>query len=91
MNLDGAGDGKIRLTVDEKKKNHIESEKKRRVAIRAQFERLSRFVPDCAGKARSEAFVLQKTVEMLKNALATKEELRKEKYDLGWTEKRFES
>lgn len=89
MNLDGAND-KTRLTDQQKKKNHIESEKKRREAIREGFERLSKIIPECEGQARSEAVVLQKTVAYLREQLDKKDELRKQAYANGWTEDQFE-
>lgn len=89
MDLDGASD-KPRLTQEQKKKNHIESEKKRREAIRYGFERLSRIVPDCEGQARSEAVVLQRTVQYLKEQLAEKEKLKKQAMARGMSEGDFE-
>ena len=89
MNLDGASD-KPRLTSDQKKKNHIESEKKRREAIRAGFERLSQIIPGCEGSARSEAVVLQATVQYLREQLERKELLRAAAYKKGMSEGEFE-
>ncbi|KAI0160495.1 hypothetical protein GGR57DRAFT_385126 [Xylariaceae sp. FL1272] len=62
---DGNADNveKPRLTEAEKKKNHIDSEKKRREAIRAGFDELCTIVPGLVGQARSEGLVLKKTVE----------------------------
>ena len=88
--LDGASD-KPRLTSEQKKKNHIESEKKRRDAIRAGFQKLSEIVPECEGQARSEAVILQKTVGFIREQLGKKEELKQtamEKY--GYSEGDFE-
>lgn len=89
MDLDGASD-KPRLTSEQKKKNHIESEKKRREAIRAGFERLSKIVPDCEGQARSEAVVLQRTVQYLREQLNEKESLKKTAMSRGMSEGDFE-
>ena len=89
MNLDGAGD-KPRLTDQQKKKNHIESEKKRREAIRAGFERLSKIIPDCEGQARSEAVVLQRTVSFLRKQLQKKEELKQRAMQQGMNSAEFE-
>ena len=89
MNLDGAGD-KPRLTNEQKKQNHIESEKKRREAIRAGFEKLSKIIPGCEGQARSEAIVLQRTVTELQKQIARKEELRALAYEKGMSEAEFE-
>ncbi|KAK3710429.1 Transcription factor [Vermiconidia calcicola] len=89
MNLDGAND-KPRLTAEQKKKNHIESEKKRREAIRAGFEKLAAIVPGCEGQARSEAIVLQKTVQFLQEQLAQKDKLRQQAFEQGMSEGDFE-
>lgn len=89
MNLDGAGD-KPRLSDQQKKKNHIESEKKRREAIRAGFERLAKIIPECEGQARSEAVVLQRTVGYLRDQLQKKEELRKKAEQQGMNSAEFE-
>ena len=58
-----SNDNKTRLSAEQKKKNHIESERKRREAIRAGFQRLSEIVPDTQGQARSEGVVLANTVK----------------------------
>lgn len=89
MNLDGAGD-RPRLTDAQKKQNHIESEKKRREAIRAGFERLAKIIPECAGQARSEAVVLQRTVAYLRELLQKKEELRQRAFEQGYSQADFE-
>ena len=89
MNLDGVSD-KPRLTQDQKKKNHIESEKKRREAIRGGFEALSNIIPGTQGQARSEAVVLQRTVQYLKEELAKKEELWQDAKARGWSRLEFD-
>lgn len=66
---------KARLTDDQKKKHHIESEKKRREAIRAGFDRLCDIVPGTKGLGRSEAVVLQSTVAYMKEQIAEKDRL----------------
>jgi len=68
---------KSRLTSEQKKKNHIESEKKRRDAIRAGFDKLADIVPKMTGQGRSEAVVLQHTVAYMKYLLARREVLDK--------------
>lgn len=68
---------KSRLTNEQKKKNHIESEKKRRDAIRAGFDKLADIVPKMTGQGRSEAVVLQHTVAYMKYLLARREVLDK--------------
>jgi hypothetical protein len=89
MNLDGGND-KPRLTAEQKKKNHIESEKKRREAIRAGFEKLADIVPGVKGQARSEAVVLQAAVQYLRQQLDRKEELREQALERGMSEGDFE-
>ncbi|CAF9918344.1 MAG: hypothetical protein HETSPECPRED_003732 [Heterodermia speciosa] len=54
---------KPRLTDEQKKTNHINSEQNRRNFLRQQFDRLSEMVPGTKGKARSEAVVLEKLVD----------------------------
>ncbi|RDA86848.1 hypothetical protein CP532_1407 [Ophiocordyceps camponoti-leonardi (nom. inval.)] len=56
---------KPRLTELEKKKNHIESEKKRRSNIRDGFDRLAAMVPGHSGQGRSEGNVLVGTVQYI--------------------------
>ncbi|KAK3694676.1 hypothetical protein B0T22DRAFT_453162 [Podospora appendiculata] len=62
---------KLRLTEQEKKANHIASEKKRRQGIRDGFDRLANMVPGLEGQGRSEGIVLQGTYDY------TLEQLRK--------------
>ena len=57
---------KPRLSAEQKKANHIESERKRRDNLRAKFEKLAGIVPDCEGQARSEGTVLAATVNYIK-------------------------
>ena len=89
MNLDGNND-KPRLTAEQKKKNHIESEKKRREAIRAGFEKLADIVPGVQGQGRSEAVVLQATVQYLREMLGKKAELATQAEARGMSEGDFE-
>jgi hypothetical protein len=52
------------LSPREKKANHIQSEQKRRQAIRAGFEQLCDLVPSLeASQSKSEALVLKKVAE----------------------------
>ena len=82
---------KGRLTDAEKRQNHIASEKKRRDAIRAGFDKICDIVPDMKGQGRSEAIVLQATVAFMKEQVAKKEQLKKIAVDeKGWTEAQFE-
>jgi hypothetical protein len=89
MDMDGSND-KPRLSAEQKKKNHIESEKKRREAIRAGFERLSRIIPECEGQARSEAVVLQRTVAYLREQLEQKDALKSQAQQKGLSQAEFE-
>jgi len=90
MEFDGPSDNKPRLTSEQKKKNHIESEKKRREAIRQGFERLSTIVPGCEGQARSESVVLQKTVKHLREVLEKKDALKLQAEAVGMSEGDFQ-
>ncbi|KAF2839347.1 hypothetical protein M501DRAFT_905306, partial [Patellaria atrata CBS 101060] len=74
---------KPRLTEQEKKNNHIASEQKRRQAIREGFDRLANIVPGMEGQGRSEAVVLQATIEFMKQQLEEREELMKSCKDKG--------
>ena len=76
---------KARLTEEQKKKNHIESEKKRREAIRQGFDRLSTLVPGMQGQARSEAIVLAATVEHMRAMVAQREQIAAAATAKGWT------
>ena len=81
---------RTRLTADQKKKNHIESEKKRRLAIRAGYAELCRIMPDAQGLERSESVVLQKTVTYLREQLDKKEMLRQRAAAQGLSQAQFE-
>lgn len=76
---------KARLTEEQKKKNHIESEKKRREAIRQGFDRLSTLVPGMQGQARSEAIVLAATVEHMRAMVAQREQIAAAATAKGWS------
>ncbi|KAJ3487074.1 hypothetical protein NLG97_g6488 [Lecanicillium saksenae] len=85
VDANGNGDEKPRLTEEEKKQNHIasaarhldpstnsaslQSEQKRRQAIREGFDRLTELVPGLEGQGRSEGLVLKKTVEYMRQQL----------------------
>lgn len=81
---------KPRLTAEQKKQNHIESERKRREAIRNGFQKLSDKVPNCKGQARSEGIVLANTVKYINDLQARKEDLRKEAQKKGMGDLEFE-
>ncbi|KAJ2006012.1 Transcription factor [Coemansia thaxteri] len=61
------------LTEDEKKANHIASEQKRRQNIRTGYDQLIQIVPTLTPSQRSEALILQKTVEYIKYLLMERE------------------
>lgn len=75
---------KSRLTSEQKKLNHIESEKKRRDAIRAGFDKLADIVPKMTGQGRSEAVVLQHTVAYMRYLIAKREVLDKIAEDVSY-------
>lgn len=66
---------KPRLTEQEKKNNHIASEQKRRQAIRDGFDRLASIVPGMEGQGRSEAVVLQATIDYMKEQLIDRKQM----------------
>jgi heteromeric Ino2p/Ino4p transcription factor len=55
------GVNKPRLTAQQKRDNHINSESKRRDTIRDKFDRICEIVPGLEGKGRSEGVVLEQT------------------------------
>ncbi|KXL42751.1 hypothetical protein M433DRAFT_349970 [Acidomyces richmondensis BFW] len=81
---------KARLTEAQKKQNHIVSEQKRREAIRAGFDQLASLVPGMAGQGRSEAVVLQATVEYMRQVVGKKQELVARAKAKGWTDRQIE-
>lgn len=81
---------KPRLTEEEKKQNHIQSEQKRRQAIREGFDQLCTIVPGMANQGRSEAVVMSATLDYLKAQLADKESLRERAMDMNMSEGDFE-
>ncbi|KAF1825299.1 uncharacterized protein K489DRAFT_299442, partial [Dissoconium aciculare CBS 342.82] len=85
----GNQQAKPRLTEEEKRQNHIASEKKRRDAIRAGFDSLCDIVPTMKGQGRSEAVVLGKTVEFVELQLAFQESLKEIALSNGWSEDKF--
>ncbi|KAL5615226.1 hypothetical protein BROUX41_005282 [Berkeleyomyces rouxiae] len=68
-------DEKPRLTDDQKKQNHIASEKKRRQAIRDGFDNLCSLVPGLEGQGRSEGLVLGRAVDFMKEQVVRRREL----------------
>ncbi|KAI8811405.1 Myc-type, basic helix-loop-helix domain-containing protein, partial [Cladochytrium replicatum] len=63
------------LTEEEKRANHIESEKKRRLNIKVGFDQLVELVPSLTNCHRSEALILEKSVEHVRYLLRQREEL----------------
>jgi hypothetical protein len=51
------------LSEEQKKANHIASEKKRRTNIREQYDKLAEMTPGMAGQGRSEGKVLEEVVK----------------------------
>ncbi|KAG0201282.1 hypothetical protein BGX28_005834 [Mortierella sp. GBA30] len=70
------------LTEAEKKANHIASEQKRRQNIRVGFDSLVEIVPTLSDCHRSEAVILQKSVEYIHRLLNQKNELKSRVRDL---------
>ncbi|KAI8880398.1 hypothetical protein K501DRAFT_286918 [Backusella circina FSU 941] len=64
------------LTDAEKKANHIASEKKRRQNIRLGFDQLIEIVPSLTQGNRSEAFILQKSVDHIRHLINVKNDLK---------------
>ncbi|KAG9292856.1 hypothetical protein G9A89_016218 [Geosiphon pyriformis] len=64
------------LTEAEKKANHIASEQKRRQNIRMGFDQLVEIVPTLSQCHRSEALILQKSVEYIQQLLIEKSDLK---------------
>lgn len=82
---DGAPTGKRRksaavskrenLTEDQKRENHINSEKKRRKVIQTGFDNLGILVPNLKGGNQSKSIMLDSTVAFIKDLLAGNEQL----------------
>ncbi|KAL1931120.1 hypothetical protein VTP01DRAFT_10257 [Rhizomucor pusillus] len=70
------------LTEAEKKANHIASEQKRRQNIRLGFEQLIEVVPSLSQGNRSEALILQKSVEHIRHLIKIKNDLKEQVRDL---------
>ncbi|KAL9546180.1 hypothetical protein MBANPS3_006791 [Mucor bainieri] len=64
------------LSEDQKKANHIASEQKRRANIRIGFDQLVDMVPALENCHRSEALILQKSVDYIKDLVQDKNNLR---------------
>ncbi|KAI7872356.1 hypothetical protein BDF14DRAFT_1752583 [Spinellus fusiger] len=70
------------LTEAEKKANHIASEQKRRHNIRLGFDQLIDSVPTLHHGNRSEALVLQKSIEYIQQLIYMKNNLKSQVYTL---------
>ncbi|ORY92302.1 hypothetical protein BCR43DRAFT_498140 [Syncephalastrum racemosum] len=70
------------LTEAEKKANHIASEQKRRQNIRLGFDQLIEVVPSLSQGNRSEALILQKSVEHIRHLISQKNDLKDQVRDL---------
>ncbi|CEP17679.1 hypothetical protein [Parasitella parasitica] len=64
------------LSEDQKKANHIASEQKRRANIRIGFDQLVDMVPTLDNCHRSEALILQKSVDYIKDLVQDKTNLK---------------
>ena len=72
------------LSAAEKKANHIQSEHKRRQVIRDAFDELTTIVPGLGrAQSKSEAIVLRRTVDYIKEQTDEKARLLKEIEKLG--------
>ena len=65
----GAAADRPRLTEPQKKENHIRSEQKRREAIRDGFDRLASMNEGLEGQGRSEAVVLDATLQKMREQI----------------------
>ncbi|KAK4648801.1 Transcription factor [Podospora bellae-mahoneyi] len=78
--LNGGGGGgedgdKPRLTKEQKKTNHIQSEQKRRLAIRQAYDDLCTQVPGLEGQARSEGVVLNGVVGYVRKLMLERQRM----------------
>lgn len=64
------------LTESEKKANHIASEQRRRQNIRTGFDSLCEIVPTLTQSHRSEALILQKSIEHIKDLVMSKNQIK---------------
>lgn len=67
-----------RLTIEQKRSNHIRHEKKRRGLIRDRFHDLTELVPELRGGTWSRSKILLKAVEYLQSLLEKNEALQEE-------------
>ncbi|EGO52935.1 hypothetical protein NEUTE1DRAFT_133463 [Neurospora tetrasperma FGSC 2508] len=76
-------DDRPRLTEEEKKQNHIQSEHKRRTQIRNGLEAVSKIVPGCENLQRSEGVLLHKLVEFMAVHMEERQKMIEELESLG--------
>ncbi|GAM87281.1 hypothetical protein ANO11243_053030 [Dothideomycetidae sp. 11243] len=79
-----------RLTDEQRKHNHIQSERQRREAVRNGFNQLSEIVPGMVDQGKSEVKVLTATVDYIAEQLKRKEEFKEHCMRLGMSEGDFE-
>ncbi|KAI9597982.1 Myc-type, basic helix-loop-helix domain-containing protein, partial [Syncephalis fuscata] len=70
------------LTDSEKKANHIASEQKRRQNIRVGFASLTTMVPTLSQCSRSEALILQKSVEYIRQLVQQRRDMAQRIHEL---------
>ncbi|RKP23531.1 hypothetical protein SYNPS1DRAFT_9800, partial [Syncephalis pseudoplumigaleata] len=63
------------LSESEKKANHIASEQKRRQNIRVGFASLTEMIPTLSQCSRSEALILQKSVEYIRQLIRRRRDM----------------
>ncbi|KAG2192797.1 hypothetical protein INT46_002432 [Mucor plumbeus] len=73
------------LSESQKKANHIASEQKRRQNIRIGFDQLIDIVPSLNHGNRSEALILQKSIDHIRYLISMKNELKNQVRDLQGT------
>jgi len=71
-------ENKAHLSEQQKKANHIASEKKRRHNIREQYDRLADMVPGMSGQGRSEGRVLEEVAKLGRELTKERQRLVKE-------------
>ncbi|KAK4178843.1 hypothetical protein QBC36DRAFT_93237 [Triangularia setosa] len=73
--INGDEGDKPRLTKEQKKSNHIQSEQKRRHAIREAYDNLCTQVPGLEGQARSEGVVLNGIVDYVRKLMLERQKM----------------
>lgn len=83
-------DDKPKLTHEERRENHVASERRRRGKLRQGLDHLAELVPDMKNQAHREAGMMKATVQEMKAQNRKKKELRRLAMSLGVTEVDFE-